>query len=62
MVTLKTPFFKNYDPKSTSESYKQKGIVLLPSAVLTALHIQAILNSISFDEQVPTAQNQQRKR
>lgn len=54
------PFFKIMTQNPPLSHYEQKGIVRLPSAVLTALHTQATLNSISFDEQVPTVQSQQR--
>lgn len=61
MTTFKAFVFSKLMTQNAPPScYEQKGIVHLPSAVLTALHTQAVLNSISFDKQVPTVQSQQR--
>jgi len=46
-------FSKQMTQNPPASCYEQKGVVGFPSAVLTALHTQAGLNSISSDEPVP---------
>lgn len=61
MVMFKASMFaKVMTPNPPPSLYKQKGIVHLPSAVLTAPHTQAVLNSICFDKHEHTVQSQQR--